>query len=358
MKRQTVLVLFGGMSNEYEISLRSAKSILENLDAERFEAVKVGITRDGRWLMTGASPEAIQADNWMKGATMAVLSPDRSVHGLIVTAKEGLCTINIDVIFPAVHGKNCEDGVLQGLLELSGVPYVGCGCFSSAVCFDKTATHILCEQAGISMARWISAKIDDTVETIARRVKEQIGFPAFVKPANSGSSMGTAPAHDEAALAGALSLAFAHDDKVLIEELIVAREVECAVLGNRNAEAPTTAEIVTPDGFYDYDAKYVNQRAKLLVPADIPQHAQDEVRRLALKTYRTLDCKGLARVDFFVKADGAVYLNEINTLPGFTSISMYPRMLQSAGYTYPQLISRLLELAIEEKELTKPTESV
>jgi D-alanine-D-alanine ligase len=346
--KKTVLVIFGGVSNEYEISLRSAQSILANLDETRFEAIKVGITRDGRWLMTYASADDIRSDNWEKNAIPSILSPDRSVHGLVVLGKQGTVTMHIDVIFPAVHGKNCEDGVLQGLLELSGVPYVGCGCFSSAICFDKEAANILCEREGIPKCRWISARKCDSPQDIMERVKTQLGYPVFVKPANSGSSVGTSRADTQEELIDALSLAFRHDTKALVEEMVSAQEVECAVLGNLDPQAPTTAEIVTPDGFYDYDAKYLNQTARLLVPANISEHSQNEVRRLAILAFKTLDCKGMARVDFFVKSDGSVLFNEINTIPGFTSISMYPFMLEKAGYSYSGLISALLDLAMEQ----------
>ncbi|MEG2174203.1 MAG: D-alanine--D-alanine ligase family protein [Oscillospiraceae bacterium] len=346
--RQNTLILFGGVSNEYEVSLRSTCSILENLDLDRFEPVLCGITREGRWLLCEADTAAIRADVWQERGRPAFLSPDRSVAGVMVCENSGLRTLPIDVIFPAMHGQNCEDGALQGLLTLSGIPYVGCGVCASAVCFDKVFTHMAAERIGVPMARFEQVFRWEDSTTAQRRIAQKIGYPCFVKPVNSGSSVGCSPVHTPGELEAALQNAFQHDTRALVEELVLAQEVECAVLGNLQPIAPTTGEIVTPGGFYDYDSKYKNDCAQLCVPANIPVATQNEVRRLALLIYQALGCRGLARADFFVKSDGSVLFNEINTMPGFTSISMYPRMLLAAGLTYQDLISRLLELAIEE----------
>ncbi|MEG2204822.1 MAG: D-alanine--D-alanine ligase family protein, partial [Oscillospiraceae bacterium] len=280
----------------------------------------------------------------------ALLSPDRATHGVMALEPRGLRTIRIDLIFPAVHGQNCEDGALQGLMELSGIPYVGCGVCASAVGFDKAITHIVAERWGIPMARWCEVCAEEPAEAAADRVERRFGgYPVFVKPVNSGSSVGTGRADDRAGLLSALSRAFVHDRRVLVEELVIAHEVECAVLGNLAPDAPVTGEIVAPGGFYDYNSKYKNDSARLYIPANIPVAAQDEVRRLAVAIYRALDCRGMARVDFFVREDGGVLFNEINTLPGFTSISMYPKMMTAAGMSYGALLTRLLELAQEER---------
>jgi D-alanine-D-alanine ligase len=347
MKKLTVLILFGGVSNEYYVSRRSAASVIAELDRERFEPVLVGITHDGRWFLYEGDTDRILDDTWMNGATPAVLSPDRSVHGLVVFDEAGARTVRIDVIFPVVHGQHCEDGALQGLMELSGIPYVGPHVTAAAVTFDKAITHIVAENAGIPMAKWLLVTKGEDFSQTARRVQDSFGYPCFVKPANSGSSVGCSGAKNEQELKAALETAFHEDRRVLIEEHITAHEVECAVLGNDELFAPRTGEIVSNDGFYDFDSKYLNDSARLFIPALIPEQVSAEVCALAKKTYRALDCRGLARVDFFVKADNTVLLNEINTLPGFTSISMFPKMMIDAGLSYPQLITRLLELAME-----------
>lgn len=347
MNRKNLLVLFGGVSNEHEVSLRSAASILNHLDTDRFAPTAVGITRDGRWLLCPNGPQDFVRGN-ADGLLPAVLSPDRGDRGLLVFGPEGVRRQPVDIVFPAVHGQHCEDGALQGLLELTGIPYVGGGVAASAVGFDKALTHIVAERAGVPMARWTQVCAEDSPRESAARVEREIRYPCFVKPANSGSSVGCSRADDAQTLFAALTLAFREDRRAVVEELIVAQEVECAVIGNLTTEAPTTGEIVTPGGFYDYDTKYTNDDAKLFIPARIPKESALAVRRFAQMVYRAIGCRGLARVDFFVRRDGSVVFNEINTLPGFTSISMYPKMMTASQMTYSQLITRLLELALEE----------
>lgn len=354
MKKETVLILFGGVSNEYEVSLRSAASVIENLDRERFEPLLVGITRDGRWLLCrGCDPQAVAQDRWQQDAVPAVLSPDRSAGGLLVLEEGGCRTVPVDVVFPAVHGQNCEDGALQGLLTLANLPFVGCGVASSALTFDKVYTHIVAERIGVPMARWELVRAEEDPGAACERVAASLGFPCFVKPVNSGSSVGCSRADDPAGLARALAVAFREDRRVLVEELVVAQEVECAVCGNLDPQAPTTGEIVTADGFYDYDTKYKTDTARLYIPANIPPESGRRVRELAVQIFRALECRGLSRVDFFVRRDGSVLFNEINTLPGFTSISMYPKMMIASGLSYRGLITRLIELAQEEHEAKK-----
>lgn len=348
MSKTTVLILFGGVSNEYEVSLRSAASIIENIDRSRFEPVLVGITKDGRWLWYQGDTGGLAFGNWYNHALPCILSPDRETQGILVFEKDSVKTIKIDVIFPAVHGQNCEDGALQGLFELSGIPYVGGGVTSSAIGFDKVFTHIVAERFGVPMAKWALVCAEENPVEAQARIASSIGYPCFIKPANSGSSVGCSRADDSEGFYSALKLALAHDRRILVEELVVAQEIECAVMGNLEPVAPTTGEIVSPDGFYDYDTKYKNDHAKLFIPACIPEESADQVRSLALTIYRALDCRGLSRVDFFVKKSGEVLFNEINTLPGFTSISMYPKMMIASGMTYSELITRLIELALEE----------
>jgi len=347
MLKKNVLIIFGGESNEYDVSRRSAASIIENLDRDKYTPVIIGITRDGRWYLCEENIEKILADTWAENAKSAFLSPDRKAHGVLVFDENGAASIPVDVVFPAVHGQNCEDGALQGLMELSGIPYVGPRVTAAATTFDKAVTHIIAEHEGIPMAKWLLVTKGEAFETTLERVKESFGFPCFVKPANSGSSVGCSGAKDATELKSALDIAFNEDRRVIIEELVTAQEIECAVLGNDELFAPTTGEIVSGDGFYDYDSKYINDTAKLFIPALISEEIALKVRELAKKTYRALDCTGLARVDFFVKKDGGVILNEVNTLPGFTSISMFPKMMIAGGFTYKDLITKLLELAEE-----------
>ncbi len=349
MNKAVVLILFGGASNEHEVSLRSATSIINNIDQSRFEPVLVGITKDGRWLLYHGGADGLATSDWQQNTTPAVLSADRSTHGLLVFEPGGMRTIKIDVIFPAMHGQNCEDGAVQGLMTLSGIPFVGCGVTASALSFDKIYTHIVAERTGVPMAKWQPVCREEDLAAVENRVAQTLGYPCFVKPANSGSSVGCSRADDAAGLFAALELAFSEDRRALVEELVTAHEVECAVMGNLEPVAPTTGEIVSPDGFYDYDTKYKNDHAKLFIPACIAESSAARVRELAVAVYRALNCRGLARVDFFVKQDGTVLLNEINTLPGFTSISMYPKMMIASGMTYSEVITRLIELALLEK---------
>lgn len=350
MNQKKVLILFGGRSNEYEVSLRSAVSVIENLDAARFSPVLVGITRNGEWRLFEGTTDEISSDSWHCGrVTPALLSPDRGRRGLLVLSPEGTQLLPIDVVFPVVHGQNCEDGALQGLLEYSGIPYVGCGVAASAIGFDKVYTHIIAEQVGVPMARWQLVTAEEDAAKAEQRIAKTLGYPCFVKPANSGSSVGCARADGAEGFFAALRLALAEDRRVIVEELVTAHEVECAVCGNLAPTAPTTGEIVAPDGFYDYDSKYKTDNAKLFIPACIDEAAQQKVRQLAVRVFLALNCRGLSRVDFFVRQNGEVLFNEINTLPGFTSISMYPKMMTASGMTYPALITRLLELACEDK---------
>lgn len=350
MGKTTVLILFGGASNEYEVSLRSATAIIQNLDLDRFEPVLMGITKNGRWRLFKGEVSQIIGGDWAKNSVPAILSPDRETHGITIFGERETTFKKIDVVFPALHGQNCEDGVLQGLLELSGIPYVGCGVTSSAITFDKVYTHIICEQAAIPMAKWQLVCAEENFAEAERRIAEKLGYPCFVKPANSGSSVGCSRANNAAELEPALKIAFKEDRRVIVEELVHAHEVECAVIGNLETRAPTTGEILSPDGFYDYDTKYKNDRATLLIPAGVSAECSEKVREIAQRVYKVLDCRGLSRVDFFVQEDNSVIFNEINTLPGFTSISMYPKMMTASGLSYRKLLTELIELAIEEKK--------
>ncbi|HIX65831.1 MAG TPA: D-alanine--D-alanine ligase [Candidatus Anaerotruncus excrementipullorum] len=354
MQKLTAAILFGSVSSEYEVSLRSAVSVLTHIPREKYDVVMVGITKDGRWYHYEGGLEAIQADRWLQEGpvTPAILSPDRSAGGLTRFTPQGPQNLHIDVVFPVLHGERGEDGTIQGLLEMAGLPYVGCGVLSSAACMDKQVTHLLLEAAGIATAPYralIRSQLAE-LDRLEPQLAAELGYPMFVKPANTGSSVGVSKVKSAGELRPALEKAFAYDRKVLVERAIVGHEVECAVLGNyEDAIAATVGEIVPHHEFYDYEGKYLDDSTDLYIPARLPEETIQLVRRTAVKAFAAMECTGLARVDFFVQADGSVLINELNTIPGFTSISMYPKLFEAAGLPYPQLIDRLLTLALERR---------
>ena len=346
-------VIFGGQSSEHEVSLMSATSILQNLDPEKYDVTMVGITKTGKWLLYTGPVEDLTTGAWERGpVTPAFLSPDPTVHGLVALGGTGAQVIPLDVIFPALHGKNGEDGTIQGLFQLSGIPYVGCDTLSSAVCMDKAVTHSLLASANIEQAHYLWFYIDryaENSEKILTKIGARLNFPVFVKPANAGSSVGITKVSSPEGLDAAIRLAAQHDVKIVVEEGIVGQEVECAVLGNRGkSEASIVGEIGAAAEFYDYDDKYKNGVAQLYIPARLDPEVAEEIRRTAVRAYNLLGCDGLARVDFFVtEKDKKVILNEINTLPGFTSISMYPKLWDACGLPYGALLEKLILCALE-----------
>lgn len=347
------LILFGGVSSEHDISLISAKSVIENTPKDKYDIITVGITKDGRWYLYTGDVENLPEDKWLcdeSRLTPAVLSPDRADHGIIVLGEKAE-KIKVDVVFPVLHGKNGEDGAVQGLLQLAGIPFVGCDMISSACCMDKVITNTLLDEAGIAQAKWLGLKeheYKENGEEFIKKAEEYLGYPIFVKPANAGSSVGVSKATDKESLKKAIDKAFKEDTKLVLEEGITGKEIECAVLGNEEPIASLVGEIESCNDFYDYDAKYINEASKLYIPARIEQKISDEIRETAVRAYKALGCSGLARVDFFVReGDNKVLLNEPNTIPGFTSISMYPKMFQKSGVEYPELIDRLFMLACE-----------
>lgn len=351
MSRQRLGILFGGASSEHEVSLVSGASVIRNVPLDRYDVVMIGITRDGRWYHYTGDAARIPDGSWEKeNCTPAAISPDRSVHGLVVFHPEGVEKIFLDAVFPVLHGKNGEDGTMQGLLELAGIPCVGCGTLASAACMDKTVTRTLLEQAGIDGVKWEKVLYYemDQFEKIENRIRERLGYPVFVKPANAGSSVGISKACDKASLMKAFEKAFAHDRKIIVEEAVIGDEVECAVLGNDDPFVSELGEIVPEAEFYDYDAKYKDGTTALYIPARIEPEAARQVKAAARKAFLALGCSGFARVDFFVrKSDRKVLLNEPNTIPGFTDISMYPKLMEHSGVPYPALIHKLVQLAIE-----------
>jgi D-alanine-D-alanine ligase len=358
--KRRVVVLFGGRSAEHEISVISARSVLDALDPERYEPIPIGVTKQGRWQLMPTGPPSLAAG--IEASALPGVDPssgeevalDQEPGSQALVATDGSRT-EIDVVFPVMHGPYGEDGSIQGFLEMAGVPYVGAGVLGSAVGMDKAVQKVLFAAAGIPVVdhevvherEW-----EEDPEGVAARA-EHLGYPLFVKPAALGSSVGITKVLHGGALRAALEETFRFGRKAVLERAVEGgRELECAVLGNDDPVASIAGEIV-PRGheFYDYDAKYLDERgAELLVPAPIDPDTLEEVQRLAVAAFRAIDCAGMARVDFFLTADGRLYLNEVNTIPGFTTISMYPKLWEASGLSYPELVDRLIDLAIERHE--------
>ena len=362
-KKLRVALFFGGVSSEHEISCVSASAWLRALGdepcAERYEVFPVGITKTGRWLACHPTPEAMADGSWEQGAdcTPCVLSPDRSDHGLwLLGGKAEL--VPIDICAPVLHGKNGEDGTIQGLFEMARIPYVGCGVLASAVCMDKALANTVMDAAGVPHCHWTSAiraEVEQDRAAVLDRAEQMLGYPIFVKPANAGSSVGISKAADRAALDTALDVALREDDKVVFEEFIDGQEVECAAIGNPDdpASVSTTrpGEILAGAEFYTYDDKYKNGVSQTVIPAHLSEEKLEEVQAEAHKAYLALGCAGLSRCDFFVeRGTGRVLCNELNTLPGFTAISMYPKLMEHEGLTFSQLVDRLLQLAVNRRK--------
>ena len=352
LKKLSVCILFGGVSSEHEVSLRSAESVLNNIDPEKYNIFPVGITKDGDWILFGGKDYSmLPAGTWQNCELnrRAALSPVRG-QGLLSFENDCVVRERIDVAFPVMHGENCEDGAIQGLLQIAGIPYVGPHVAASAACMDKTTTKLIADAAGVKQASWqlvTRAGFARSREAMLDAVEKKFPYPVFVKPAGTGSSVGVAKAHDRQALARAIEAALKYDKKVLVEEFIAGQEVEVAVLGNDNPCASICGEIDSGAEFYDYEAKYITDSAKLYIPARIADEAAERVRELAIRVYTAMGCRGLSRVDFFVTGDGEVIFNEINTIPGFTSISMYPKLFEASGISYRELLDDLIELAQE-----------
>ena len=351
--KKNVCVLFGGISPEHAVSLRSAEFVLNNLDPEKYEIFPVGITRDGKWyLYNSRDYSQLPGGAWETSPAnvAAAISPVRG-EGLMVFAPDGIRRHRLDVVFPVLHGENGEDGAMQGLLQLAGIAYVGPHVSASAVAMDKTLTKLVVDQAGQPQAAWHlvrSAQLSEGADAILDALEQRFAYPMFVKPAGTGSSVGVSKAANRESLENALHHAAKFDSKVLVEEFICGREVEVAVLGNDAPIASCCGEIDSGAEFYDYDAKYITDTSVAYVPARIDDAVAQQVREAAVQIYQAIGCQGLSRVDFFVTYEGnRVVFNEINTLPGFTSISMYPKLFEASGISSGELIDRLLELAVE-----------
>ncbi len=348
MNKKNIAVIFGGQSSEHEVSCLSAVTIIENINRDNYEIFIIGITKEGKWLKVD-SVEDIKADTWKDSTVSAVISPDREHRGVLITENGKLTVKKIDVIFPVLHGLYGEDGTIQGVFELSGVPYVGCGVLASAVSMDKGYTKIIVDTLGVRQAEYVlvrAAELKD-MDSVIECIEGKLDYPVFVKPCNAGSSKGVSKAENREGLKAGLLEAFNHDNKVLVEETIVGREIECAVLGGSDVRASGVGEILAASdcAFYDYDAKYVNAASQTVVDPDLPADTVDEIRKNAVDIFRAVDGFGLSRVDFFVTKDNEVVFNEINTLPGFTSISMYPVLWENRGISKSQLVEKLIQMA-------------
>jgi len=347
LNKLTVAVIFGGQSSEHEVSRVSASTIISNLDPEKYFVIPLGITKSGKWMIYNGPVENIKNGEWEKFGTPAVLSPDASQKGLLKIVGGKVKIIPIDLAFPVLHGKYGEDGTIQGLFEMAQIPYVGNGVLSSSVSMDKAFTKIVAKSAKIPQAKYVEVRSDDIkrIKTTAAKIEKKLGYPCFVKPANAGSSVGITKAHNKDELIEGLKLAAAHDSKIVVEKAVVGREIECAVLGNGSR---IEGEIIAAAEFYDYDAKYNNSESKTVVPAVISKEKQDEIRNMAVKVFKAVDGSGLARVDFFVENETEnVIFNELNTLPGFTPISMYSMLWSACGKPMNVLLDELIDLALE-----------
>ena len=344
--KENIVVLFGGQSPEHEISLMSATTIIKNIDKEKYNIYPIGITKEGKWLLYQGKIEGIVENKWIKKGIPAIISPDASHKGIIILRDEPLF-VQIDKVFPVLHGSNGEDGTIQGLLEMAQIPYVGCGVMSSAVSMDKSATKIMADAYKVPQAQYVLVKADrlDKMDEIIEKIESQLPYPYFIKPANTGSSVGISKVNNKEELIKGLEYAAKFDNKILVEETIVGREVETAALGNDKIEISGVGEIIADADFYDYDAKYNNPDSQTLVNADLPDDIKEEIRSYARTIFKAVDGKGLARIDFFVSNDNRVIFNEINTLPGFTSISMYPMLWKDQGIETPDLVQKLIDLA-------------
>lgn len=340
------------MSSEHEVSQRSAANILRHLSPTRCQPYQIGITKEGDWFLFPGTADEIEDGSWVRHPENrpVVLSANRSCPGLLVLENNCYTFLKVDLLFPVLHGKNGEDGSIQGLFTLSGIPYVGCDILSSAVCMDKAVTHSLLSSVyGVEMTNYLwfyRERYRSAPEKIKDKIEARLRFPVFVKPAKGGSSVGVSRVTEKEALDAAIAKAALEDEKIIVENAIQGRELECAVLGNQDPSVSGVGEIITDAEFYDYQDKYISGTARCVIPAALPETLSREIQQAALRAYRHLGCSGLARVDFFLTEEGQVILNEINTLPGFTAISMYPQLWQAAGLDYASLLDRIMDHAL------------
>ena len=351
-----VMVVFGGQSGEHDVSLRSAQTVIGALDPEKYNVRQVGITREGGWIasgdpmaaLTASSPLFQLSDGGQRDAADEVMAD---------AGPPAIARVSVDVVFPVLHGPMGVDGTIQGMLELAGIPYVGSGVLGSAVAMDKAMAKLVLTQAGVPQGRWALVnqfEWDEDADRVAESLISDLGLPMFIKPANMGSSVGVSKAHDGAELGAALELAFQYDRRVVAEASISGRELEISVLGNDKPIASVAGEIIPCNEFYDYNAKYVDDDSELIIPADLTAEQLSTMQEIAIRAFRALDLAGMARVDFFLEGEsGRLQVNEVNTIPGFTSISMYPMLWEASGLKLPELVDRLVQLAIERHSIPR-----
>ena len=351
--KKSVAVIVGGRSSEHDISLVSGASVIEAIDAEKYDVKIIAITKDGEWLLA-SGVEELKNGSWTESKRKAIISPDTKDKALIVFNGDGMVEkIGIDVVFPVLHGLYGEDGTIQGLFEMAQIPYVGCGVIASAVGMDKWYTKQVVDTVGVRQARFVPVYREELkdMETVLDKIEKAYPYPYFVKPSNAGSSKGVSKATDRESLKKALTLAAEHDRKILVEETIIGRELECAVLGGFDVKASGIGEILAAAEFYDFDAKYNNADSKTVISPELPSGKAEEIREAAVKIFKALDGYGLSRVDFFLEKDtNEIVFNEINTLPGFTAISMYPMLWAEQGIDKKALVEELISLGLRRYE--------
>lgn len=348
MTKKNIAVIMGGRSSEYEVSLVSAATIIDSIDKDAYDITMIGITRDGQWKLI-SSQEELKDGSWITGSKKVFLNPDTDSKELFIMDGDHLERKPVDVVFPVLHGMNGEDGTIQGLFELARIPYVGCGVLTSACAMDKFYTKIIVDSIGIRQAKFVGVYRHDlkNIEETIVRIEKELDYPVFVKPSKAGSSQGVNKASNKEELINALTVASKHDNKILVEETIVGRELECAVLGGKGIKASGVGEVLAADEFYSYEAKYSNAESKTIVDPVLPEGKTEEIRDKACRIFKALDGSGLSRVDFFLTNDtNEVIFNEINTLPGFTSISMYPMLWEARGLNKKALVQELIDLAM------------
>ena len=349
-KRLRVGVLFGGRSGEHEVSLASAASVIRGLDPEKYEVVPIGIAKDGRWLVGSGTQKMLP--EVLKSGQRVVLPGDPNVAALVPLEESRASALPVDVVFPVLHGTFGEDGTVQGLLDLAGLPYVGAGVMASAMGMDKDVQKRLYQQAGIPAVDFLSlprSEWEKSRAKVLRAIEKKFRYPIFVKPGTLGSSVGATKVHNREELPAAMDLAAEFSQKIMVERAVKGRELEVSVLGNKDPKASVPGEVIPHREFYDYRAKYLEEGTKLIIPARLTRAQVRRLQGYAVRAFRAIECRGMARVDFFLEQrTGRIYVNEINTIPGFTSISMYPKMWEASGIPFRELVDRLIELALEE----------
>lgn len=350
-EKLNIAILFGGQSGEYEVSLMSASAVINNIDKDKYSLYLIGITKSGQWMLYEGDVENIEDGSWEKYAKPIIFPGDPSYGGFFLLSNPSEI-YNVDVVFPVMHGPHAEDGTIQGLFELAKIPYVGCDVVASSTGMDKAISKSIFKSHNLPQGQYyVLLKVDykNNRENILSHIESNFDYPIFVKPANLGSSVGISKCYDRAQLAEGIDEAARYDRKIIIEEFIDGHEIECAILGNNNPKASVVGKIIPCNDFYDYEAKYFGDgKSELIIPAPLSAEKSDEIRNIAIKAFKALDCSGLARVDFFVhRQTGDVYLNEVNTMPGFTQISMYSKLWETSGKPYSELLDELIALALD-----------